>query len=187
MATHCFPDHAGETARRRPLTVDTFRCKIPCMGSRRNAVLSSRVSSRRGERAEERVRAQLDELRGRGFVVVRGVERHSDGAIDHLVCGPTGLFLINTTRRRYGNEHLREAWRRAEELFNELHTWVTPVICPVAYRSRPAREERVWIVRGDQVADWISRQRNPVLESERVARLAERLQAPAAAETAAVS
>lgn len=157
------------------------------MGSGRKAALFTRISPKRGDRAEDRIRARLDELRGLGFVVVHGVERDGDGTVDHLVSGPAGLFLINTAPRRYGDEHLRETWRKAKELFDELHTWVTPVICPAASRGKPIRDERVWVVRGDQVADWISRQRNPVLEYERIARLAERLERPPAAEPAPVS
>jgi hypothetical protein len=158
------------------------------MGSWREAALFIRISRIRNVRAEERIRAELDPLRERGFVVVHGVERDGEGTTDHFVSGPTGLFLINTRHRHYRDEHLRETWRRAEELFRELHTWVTPVICLAASSwGKPMREERVWVVRGGQIGDWISRQRNPVLEYERVARLADRFEQPPAAEPVPVS
>jgi hypothetical protein len=158
------------------------------MGSWREAALFIRISRIRNVRAEERIRAELDPLRERGFVVVHGVERDGEGTTDHFVSGPTGLFLINTRHRHYRDEHLRETWRRAEELFRELHTWVTPVICLAASsRGKPMREERVWVVRGDQIESWISRQRNPVLEYKRVSHLADRLEQPPAAEPVPVS
>ena len=158
------------------------------MGSWLEAALFNRISRIRSFRAEERIRAELEELRGRGFVVVHGVEQSEGGAIDHFVSGPTGLFLINARHRHYRDEHLRETWHRAAELFREFQTWVTPVIC-LAESSwgKSIREEKVWVVRGDQIADWISRQRNPVLEYERVARLADRFGQPPAAEPAPVS
>jgi len=138
---------------------------MPFVRSRLDAALFDRISRLRGVRAEERTRTELDGLRGRGFVVVHGVEQIGGGAIDHFVSGSTGLFLINARHRRYRDEHLRETWRRAADLIQELHTWVTPVIC-LAESSwgKPVREEKVWVVRGDQIADWIERQRNPVLE-----------------------
>jgi hypothetical protein len=156
--------------------------------SRLDATLFARISRLRGVRAEDRIRAELDGLRGRGFVVVHGVEQGDRGPIDHFVSGSTGLFLINARHRQYRDEHLRETWRRAEELFRELHAWVTPVICLAASSwGKPMREERVWVIRGDQIGDWISRQRNPVLEYERVARLADRFGQPSAAEPAPIS
>jgi hypothetical protein len=147
--------------------------------SRLDATLFARISRLRGVRAEDRIRAELDGLRGRGFVVVHGVEQGDRGPIDHFVSGSTGLFLINARHRQYRDEHLRETWRRANELSRELHTWITPVVCLTESSwGKPTREARVWVVRGDQIADWIARQRNPVLEHERVARLADRLGQP---------
>ncbi len=161
---------------------------MPCMGSWQKSALRARISRVRCVRAEERIRAELDSLRGRGFYVVHGVEQDGEGATDHFVSGPTGLFLVNARHRRSRDEDLRETWRRAAELFRELHTWVTPVICLTASSwGKPMREERVWVVRGDQIVDWISRQRNPVLEHERVARLADWFAQSPATEPAPVS
>ncbi len=131
---------------------------------------------RRRISADSRVRETLDELRMRGFVVVHGPEQE-DGIVDHLVSGPSGLFLINARGRRYDDEDLHEVRRRAQELFGELRTWVTPVLCLSSRRGRDRarRHERVWVLRRKRIASWICAQRNPVLELERVSGLAERL------------
>lgn len=133
--------------------------------------------SRRLITADVRVREALNDLRMRGYVVVHGDERDGEGSIDHLVSGPSGLFLVNSAGRRFSGEQLLETRRRAEELFRELRTWVTPVLCLPSGRGRdkPRRRERVWVVRRKRVVEWICGQRNPVLELERVSGLAERL------------
>ena len=120
-----------------------------------------------GARAGERVVEALEELRSRGFQVVQDIDEEDDGAIAHLVSGPTGVFLIEARYGRCTDEHLQDLRRRAADLFHELDTWVTPVIC-LAGRSwrKPRRKEKVWIVRRGQIAKWIAGRRNPVLESE---------------------
>jgi hypothetical protein len=126
-----------------------------------------RLRRSRGARAGERVVEALEELRSRGFRVVQDIGEEDDGATAHLVSGPTGVFLVEARYGRCTDEHLHEVRRRATELFHELDTWVTPVIC-LAGRSwrRPQRKEKVWIVRRGQIAKWIAGRRNPVLESE---------------------
>ncbi len=120
-------------------------------------------------RAGERVVEALEELRNRGFQVARDSGTEDDGAIAHLVSGSTGVFLVEARYGRYEDEHLHEARRRAEELFHELDTWVTPVICLAGWSWRgPHREEKVWIVRRSQIAKWIAGRRNPILDSERL-------------------
>jgi hypothetical protein len=134
----------------------------------------SRPSS--ATRAGKRVAAALEELRNRGFQVVRDRDMGGDGAIAHLVSGPTGVFLIETRYGRCRDEQLTETRRRAEELFRELETWVTPVICLAGRSLRgPRRKEKVWIVRRGQIVKWIAGRRNPVLESEHLPNLTDAL------------
>ncbi|MGD0167643.1 MAG: hypothetical protein ABSC51_10235 [Gaiellaceae bacterium] len=130
-------------------------------------------SESRDARAKLRLQAELEKLRERDFVVVHGCDQTGEGVRDHLVSGPTGVFYVVTRRNGLDDEQLREAWRRAEELCQELDTWVTPVICAPS-RGKPHRQERVWIVPNKRIVDWIAGRRNPVLASERAARLAER-------------
>jgi hypothetical protein len=118
-------------------------------------------------RESERVVAALEELRKRGFQIVEGIGEEDDGAVAHLVSGPTGVFLVEAKSGRCTDEYLSEARRRAAELFHELDTWVTPVVCPTGRAwQKPRRREKVWIVRRSQLAKWIAGRRNPVLESE---------------------
>jgi hypothetical protein len=140
----------------------------------------------RDARAVDQVRESLEKLRQRGFVTVHGLEQDGEGA-RHLVSGPTGVFYVVATRRRYDDEQLRETRRRAEELGHELDTWVTPVICLAAsFRGKPHRREGAWIVPRKQLVDWIAGRRNPVLESEYVAHLADALGAPSSATPASI-
>ena len=127
----------------------------------------TQLRSSSAERAGERVAEALQELRLHGYQVSRDSDTGDDGTVAHLVSGSTGVFLVEARRGRYENKHLEEARRRAEELFHELDTWVTPVICLAGRSWRgPRREEKVWIVRRSQIAKWISGRRNPVLGSE---------------------
>lgn len=139
----------------------------PAMAVTREDRREKRLRSSSAARAGARVVEALEELRNRGFQVSRDDGSENDGTIAHLVSGSTGVFLVEARYGRYEVEHLHEARRRAEELFRELDTWVTPVIC-LAGRSwrRPRREEKVWIVRRGQIAKWIAGRRNPVLGSE---------------------
>lgn len=147
------------------------------LGSRSQPPPSTEVARNRDTRADERVRRTLEELREQGFVVVHDVEREGPGPDDHVVSGPSGLFLIAARRRRCSDEDLYETLQRSDDLFRELETWVTPVICLTSrLRGKPHRRERVWVVPRRRLVEWIAGRRNPVLESERIAELAGQLQ-----------
>jgi hypothetical protein len=127
-----------------------------------------------GARAERAVGEALNELRERGFVVIHDVERQFEGNIDHLVSGPTGVYMIETKSRAYLRDHLRKAKRQAGKLHDSLGVWVTPVIC-LSERPQmtPFRDSGVWIVPRQELLTWITSQRNRVLDFERLARFAE--------------
>src|SRR5450830_286772 len=38
----------------------------------------------------------LEEFRGEGFIAMHGIEQAGEGNIDHLVSGPTGVFMIES-------------------------------------------------------------------------------------------
>lgn len=110
----------------------------------------------RGARSEAAVGETLDELRGDGFTVIHDLEQAGEGNIDHVVSGPTGVFLIETKHRRYEENHLRKAKRQAAKLHDELGVWVTPVICLDQRASRePYRHQGVWIVCRDRLVEWL--------------------------------
>jgi hypothetical protein len=114
-----------------------------------------------GAAAEDQVGRALNELRNEGFHVVHDVEQGAEGNVDHLVSGPTGVYLIETKLRRYDSAHLVKAKRQAAKLHDELGVWVTPVIC-LAKREdlEPFKTQGVWIVPGGRLVAWIRAQRN---------------------------
>jgi nuclease-like protein len=61
----------------------------------------------RGARAERLVGEELNKLRGEGFIVMHD-DWPAGGNIDHLVSGPTGVYLIETKLRRYTDQQLGE-------------------------------------------------------------------------------
>jgi len=113
-------------------------------------------------------RGALDKLRALGFEVVQDVNA------DHLVSGPSGVFMVETKRREYDAWHLHKAKRQAAKLTAELGVWVTPVICLALRRPRrPYCDQGVWILGRETLADWVTAQRNEVVEPGRLARFAD--------------
>jgi hypothetical protein len=134
------------------------------------------VSWVRGAHSEAEVGAALNILRAAAFIVMHDIEQSGEGNIDHLVSGPTGVYLIETKRRRYESGQLRKARRQAAKLGGQLGVWVTPVICLEQRRGHPPyRHEGVWIVGRDRLTDWLQTQHNPRLALSRLAAFADRL------------
>lgn len=116
---------------------------------------------RRGAAAEEQVGLALNELRSEGFHVVHDVEQPGEGNVDHLVSGPTGVYLVETKPRRYDSAHLVKAKRQAAKLHDALGVWVTPVICLAERRElEPWRHDGVWVVPLGRLLAWLRAQRN---------------------------
>jgi hypothetical protein len=124
-----------------------------------------------GSRAETVVGVRLNELRSRDFVVMHDVEQRREGNVDHLVSGPTGVFLVETKAGRYQVHHLTKAKRQAAKLHDVLGVWVTPVIC------RPGRRVfqhgGVWVVPPERLVGWIERQHNAQCDPDRLATFAD--------------
>ena len=114
----------------------------------------------RGAKSEEAVGHALDELLAEGYTVTHDLRQEFEGNVDHLVTGPTGVFMIETKHRGYKPADLPKAKRQAKKLNDELGEWVTPVICLDRRRARnPYRDRGVWIVSRDRLPDWIRAQR----------------------------
>ena len=130
----------------------------------------------RGARSEEAVGETLAALTEEGYAVLHDIPQKFAGNIDHLVSGPSGVYMIETKHRRYQNDDLRKAKRQAAMLRDELGVWVTPVICLDQRRDHdPYRREGVWIVCRTRLLAWIQVQRNRALELDRLAAFADRL------------
>ena len=130
----------------------------------------------RGARAEEAIGELLNELRSEGFIVMHDVEQVYEGNIDHIVSGPTGVFMIESKARRYNDDAPRKARRQAKKLSIELDAkWVGPVICLNTRDRKPFQHEGVWIVPKQHLLDWIRAQREPKVPFERLALWADKL------------
>jgi hypothetical protein len=118
------------------------------------------VRWRRGAASEEAVGGALDELLADGYTVTHDLRQEFEGNVDHLVTGPTGVFMIETKHRGYKPADLSKAKRQAKKLNDELGEWVTPVICLDRRRARdPYRDRGVWIVSRERLPDWVRAQR----------------------------
>jgi Nuclease-related domain len=127
----------------------------------------------RGADSEEAVGEALTALTREGYTVRHDLEQRFEGNIDHLVSGPSGVFMIETKHRGYAEAHLRKARRQAKKLREELGVFVTPVICLDKRRGRdPYRDRGVWIVPRARLVGWVRSQSNDVLEPGRLAEFA---------------
>jgi hypothetical protein len=72
--------------------------------------------------------------------------------------------LERTKTRRYLKTDLPLARRRALWVSRRLDGhWVTPVICLVDADRRPYRDDRVWVVSGGDLREWLeARRERPV-------------------------
>jgi hypothetical protein len=127
-----------------------------------------------GARAEQAVGEELNKLRPE-FVVMHDLDRVGPGNVDHVVSGPTGVFMVETKRYRYEDDDLRKARGRAAAIGDQLGVWVTPVICLATREREPFKHDRVWVVPRVEINEWIRTQRNVPVEFDRLARWADRL------------
>jgi hypothetical protein len=113
-----------------------------------------------GLRSERVVQEQLAPLQSR-YYVKTDVSLPFGGNIDHVVCGPTGAFVIETKTTRYLRTDLPTARRRAKWLSSRLEGhWVTPVICLVRSDREPYQDGRVWVVSASELRAWLEARRD---------------------------
>jgi hypothetical protein len=125
----------------------------------------------RGAASEEAVGAALDELVSEGYTVRHDIEQPFEGNVDHLVSGPSGVFMIETKHRGYKPADLPKARRQSKKLRGELGVFVTPVICLDRRRGRPYCNRGVWIVSRKDLLAWVRAQRKEPADPKRIAAL----------------
>ena len=128
-----------------------------------------------GARAEEAVGDELNALRHEGFVVMHDIDPGYGGNIDHLVSGPTGVFMVETKLNGFPPAALLRAKRHAAKIHDGVGVWVTPVICIHRREGKPFEMQGVWIVPRRCVLDWLRAQQNKPVDFERLARYADGL------------
>lgn len=128
-----------------------------------------------GERAELSIGERLNKLRSEGFIVMHDVEQAYEGNIDHIVSGPTGVFMIESKAKGYQTKALGKAKGQARKLHDELDHWVTPVICIHTRTGEPFWHKKVWVVPEQHLLDWIRAQHETPVPFERLARFADKL------------
>jgi hypothetical protein len=129
-----------------------------------------------GANSESAVGYTLNELPQPSFRVMHDLRQAGEGNIDHLVAGPTGVFLIETKHRRYLDRDLTKVKRQAAKVNRELGVWVTPVIC-IDHRPKGGsfHTKGVTVVRREGVCAWLQPQSNQPVEFNRLAAWADRL------------
>lgn len=171
---------AGARARSRHL----FRQMLIGRASRREV-----AAWRAGARGEERMGRVLAPLRARGFAVIHDVDT-GRGNIDHVVIGPTGVFVVETKAWR-GRVYLEagqrlmcsgfdrsaalaQAMGEAIEVRKRLRAaglacWVEATIALPATRLRrgPMRLGSVWVLNPDDLEPHIT-SRPDILGPEQV-------------------
>jgi hypothetical protein len=114
----------------------------------------------------------LNEL-GPDYFVMDDVELDR-GKVDHVVVGPSGVFVIETRSDHYEPRHLEKADRRASEVARKLGIpWATPVLCLTKRERGRIRRSGVDILPPDVIAAWIRAQRNPTLTVDQLQRWAD--------------
>jgi hypothetical protein len=126
-----------------------------------------------GNEAERAIGDLLNELRNEGFIVMHDIEQHGEGNIDHLVSGPTGVFMIESKSKGYLTKALGKAKRQAWKIHDEIGCFVVPVICIHERDQKQFTHKKVWIVPEQHLLDWIRSQKNQTVPFERLARYAD--------------
>jgi hypothetical protein len=125
-----------------------------------------------GAQAERVNGRNLDGFKERGWLVLHGYKRDRGGDIDHIVCGPSGAYAIETKSYGFRSGDIRQtavnAWWLREKLGIQ---WVTGVLC-VDEDRQPEHKGKIWVVGRDHLLAFIEEQRNagidPALAKERL-------------------
>ena len=121
------------------------------------------------------VAEEFDELALAGFVVLHRVYFGKGDVADHVLSGPNGAFLVDTSLGASDAYQLGMVKRQARRLQDELKCSVTPVLC-VGVRQKPSVRKDVLITGHLQLADAIRTHRGFLPPApEQIARLRARL------------
>ena len=140
--------------------------------------ISSRAEAHRrsDEEAEQTpVAKELVELEQSGFVVLHHVVFGDGEVADHVLSGPNGAFLVDSSLGASDAYHLGMVKRQARRLQDELRCSVTPVIC-AGVREKPSVHKDVLVVGRARLAEAIRTHRGSLPPAaEQVARLRTRV------------
>ena len=129
----------------------------------------------KGGNAEEAVGAELESLRAEGYIVMHDLENVVRGNVDHLISGPTGVFMVETKFRRYNDPDIPKAKRVAVEIARQLETsWVQPVICVATRNYGPRMVKGVAVVGRRQLLPYVRAQKNRPAPFDQLAAFADR-------------
>lgn len=124
-----------------------------------------------GACAERKVGASLAFFAHRGYLVLHGYPKDWGGDIDHIVCGRTGAYIIETKSYGFRTRDLRQTALNAWSLRERLRaTWVTGVLC-VAEDREAELKGKVWVVGHAQFVPWLADQQNQPVDPESARRV----------------
>ena len=119
-----------------------------------------------GAHAERKVGAALNQFVDRGWLVVHGYKRDRGGDIDHLLCGQTGAYIVETKSYGFRSRDIRQTAINAWWLRQKLGVrWVTGVLCVDEDRP-PEQKGRIWVVSHRDLVPWLESQRNQPVDPQ---------------------
>jgi len=107
-----------------------------------------------GAESEERVRRQLNKLRGEGWKVRHGLQWPRGGDIDHALTAPNGLLVaVETKTRRYTARHVERTLHAAQWLRSGRRAPAIAVLVLAGERGVWRIENDVVVVSADRLLD----------------------------------
>jgi hypothetical protein len=113
-----------------------------------------------GAGGERRVGRELDRLKRSGWTVRHDIRKRGGGNIDHLVCGPRGVFTIETKLSRFCAADLRQARSHAHVARRWFACQVTPVLCVARSKLEPRCFAGVWCVGSPHLVQFLRSDRD---------------------------
>jgi hypothetical protein len=112
----------------------------------------------KGSVSEEVVGELIDQLREQGWLVVHNVPKDFGGDVDHVLCGPNAVFVVETKSTPFAWKHAGQAQGNARfieyRLRGVLSEAVTPIVC-VAAKQKPVRRGSVWVMSREHIAEFV--------------------------------
>jgi hypothetical protein len=118
-----------------------------------------------GARAEREIGEKLGVFKERGWLLLHGYLRER-GDIDHILCGPRGVYAIETKSYGYRPSDVGQVARNAAWLRDQLGAkWVTGVLCVDDDRP-PWRKDQIWVVGHQDLVGWLENYRDAPVDPE---------------------
>ena len=122
---------------------------------------SSALEWLKGGEFEESVGLALDGLSAGGWTVIHRLPKDWGGDVDHVVCGPHGVYAIETKSGTFSGKAAGQAEGNARFVRYRLKIpWVVPVVCVGDPEQRCQKKGNVWVMHRDELVAWLEGRRD---------------------------